>query len=597
MNPILKRVIDKQPKENTTYIEGDIAVETLEKLPETLSIIFEEYSKCIDSKIFRYLGYEYATPEEELMEDAYTGSANKLREIHKSTVYMVKFIFEFKGEKIYKYMFMPYAERGGIIEMSGTPYYIIPVITDVVISAETNKLLVRLNKDRISISSISFPIMLSTLTENNEIYDNVIDLDLLLGKPMMPSAKKLRAGQQTKYLYPMIFSIYYKYGFHKTIDMLSRFNNENFKIFVDNEEHTLYKDYVKQGYRVYSSSYIGKATRPKLVERDIAYVPHTIKIATNLEDLTFIETNIITSIIHICDVVNDGMCIAWINCINENKPYQIDKNNNECLSFINILSKYIYETDVSLAKKTQDTIELMENFEGYVDSIIKNRLTVSDISVNDFFELTIHILKEYINMTTNVMNYSMSVKNSYFEIMYYLACDVINKYHMLIKKLSQEINSKDTITVKEVKSMFNKQLTIKEMYKLVKSSARSLATIPYDTHGDCIYFKGTSMLELQSCGNGAKCGGNTTFPNEAKILNAMDALSGSILNFPKKRPSPKFRYNFYCQIDDHGVIVVPDHLLPVLEECNLTLSNHKEIPENLFNDIESMENNDDDEEF
>ena len=109
------------------------------------------------------------------------------------------------------------------------------------------------------------------------------------------------------------------------------------------------------------------------------------------------------------------------------------------------------------------------------------------------------------------------------------------------------------LTTPEVVKIFNRMLSPKKIYQIVKSKAMNLSIYLAAYTGDNMYPKITSVLQDQSRGNGVKQG-RTDLPAFAKTLDPNDLVFGSLLNISKSAPSPKFKINPYVKLTSNGRI-------------------------------------------
>jgi hypothetical protein len=188
---LFKKVVEtKKDKFNKTILEG-LATKTLPDLPEFMHRIILSGMEGIKKEIpFRYLGYRRLSPVEEFWyqfngvgKDIPAGK-NKI-DIAKSTLYKVEYVFEYDGEPVKRIILLPYAEKGGVITLSGAVYAVSPVLTEYVISSINGEVFVRLMKDKLIFKRIDRNIVVDGIKKpaqiivtrlykfNNNTYDKV----------------------------------------------------------------------------------------------------------------------------------------------------------------------------------------------------------------------------------------------------------------------------------------------------------------------------------------------------------------------------------------------------------------------------------------
>lgn len=89
---------------------------------------------------------------------------NRTYNISKSTVYVVKIGFEYKGEPLTdRYMLLPYLNEGGTMMISGSTFAVTPVLIDKAFSVGTDSIFLHVNRAKLTFEQISHIYL-----ENNE---------------------------------------------------------------------------------------------------------------------------------------------------------------------------------------------------------------------------------------------------------------------------------------------------------------------------------------------------------------------------------------------------------------------------------------------
>jgi hypothetical protein len=126
--------------------------------------------------------------------------------------------------------------------------------------------------------------------------------------------------------------------------------------------------------------------------------------------------------------------------------------------------------------------------------------------------------------------------------------DLISGINKSFYKINENFASKEP-SKKEINKIFNSEISTRKIYSIIKSSGVNISVMPIDYTGDNLYPKISSILEDQNRGRGVEREKKNAFPHYTRTIRAEDACIGSILNLPKKAPSPRFRINPFVDID------------------------------------------------
>lgn len=154
-NNLLAGVKARMPKINDEVANG-LAVVQLDGIEEEVHHSLESINADLPDN-FKYVGYKVVDPITEFNEATRPrdGSTRKV-ELARSDFYMVRFEFQITNRNtgeiktFYRYLYLPFAEAGGMLYIRGKRHTIHPVLADPVISLGETEVYIPLNKKRLT---------------------------------------------------------------------------------------------------------------------------------------------------------------------------------------------------------------------------------------------------------------------------------------------------------------------------------------------------------------------------------------------------------------------------------------------------------------
>lgn len=574
MNTTLAKVIDNHcPQFNKRVTDGNIK-DILKKCPEYLDAVFRSSIKSLSESVdLVYDGCRRLTPEEEYKAN-FVGTPPKAQyDIAVSDLYMVEFQFTYcQRDIIKKPIYLPYANEGNILKISDVVYAMMPVLSDTVISPSSTKVFVRLLKDKLTFESYSYNIVVNGNREPKSLIHTTIiktsKMKLLdnLGKVMSAASLYLLG----------------KYGFIGTI---KRYLHTDKVIVTDKNI-----DHLREEYDIYESCKIP----PKNLKERRGYEPNNVKICVHKsigQSSVFLE-NFIVGTIYTLDVLPSD-AEDYVNVLASNKP-------NAEISFWRIcLGRIAYNNTFSVDRYSADANSHFTALEGYLDSLIKEKLKENNVIVDNFFDLIYSIMDKFNKWLLDSKTYNSDLSNRYIDIYYYILYDIIVGFNKVILNINKRVDKKSNgpLDLKEINRIFNNDFGVKKIFSIVKSSQISLAVQSISDYTlDIKYPKITALLEDQSCGEGVRRASKAQFPEATKTLKAQQLFLGSINFLSKSKPSPVFKSNLYMQYnEDTGRLLLSNDMKIRLDKLESMLQGRIEdkrieiLESDTDNDIDNEE--------
>lgn len=519
MNAILSNLLTKtSPQFNKNVVEG-ASTEILKGVPEFLDSIFKSSLGSLSPGIdLQYVGFRYLTPKEEFTRmfvktNKNNDNSKSFYDLAVNDLYMVEYIFKYQNELINRPIYLPFTSPGNLIHFSNTVYSIVPVLSDTVISPSFKEVFVRLLKDKLKFRSSSRNFIIN----NERLPGQVINVEIV----------KVNKKQLTDNIgKPLTATALYMVGEYGIREVMKRYiKTDKFIITDENVDH------LRDGYNVYESTKI----RPKNL-KELGYEGHDVKFLIDKSvKITPLIENLLFGLIYTLDILPEhaGDFI---------KLYNADNVKEEILYWRIMLGRITYQNSYSINRITVDMEEHFDTLQGYLDDLVKMKLSDNGIRVNNFFDLIAVILDNYNYWLINSKEYNSDIKNRYIDILYYLFYDIIAGFNRVVMNINKR-NSKKSISYKEINKIFTDELKTRRIYTLVKSQAMNLAIMLAEYTGDIMFPKITALLEDQSRGEGVRRGSKNSFPEATRTVKGPDLFLGNMLFFNKTAPTARLRIN------------------------------------------------------
>ena len=616
MNNVLKRMMDDvMPSFNETTVNGMVRDE-LEQTPWFLDKILKDSIRSLPRDIqFEYTGFEYVTPDEEITSEY--KKPNSAYDLARSDVYPVDFKFMHKGEEITKRIFLPYGKKGNLLTMSGTQYVVAPVLSDTIITPETNQVFARLIKDKISFKSIE-----RTLIFNQESrHGGIIYAPLMkntpdqgpLGRPISPIAPYLCG----------------KYGFRGAV--LKYFNKSIQELREQSPEYKDLRDVTEEDVILSISEYPELRTTHNVYESRKDQPTKTttmngekyrgtdvkIYIHKDIPITPFIET-FVFGIMYILEVIPDESIGGQYGKDVGNLLYQYETKNldEEMLRWRHMISMISNKGNFTQHKLREDVASHFNGLEQYIDSFVREKLRQVNIYVEDFFDFLYEILSRYKEFTSSSTEYSSDIRKKYLDVQYCICYDIFIGFNKTLLSLDKQhktnlasnrinptvsnfLNPDKDVKKKGVEKSLDKEISSKVIYKLINSKEKRFNMLTVDSCGSSMIFKCSGLMEDQNRGDGVKIPktqDGPKFPGSMRISKYLDYIFGSMYNLPKKTPSPRFRVNPFLQIDPHtGRLILTNDILEKAAYVDQKLKGKTELDDD--EDIDREDNLDQDRDY
>ena len=534
MDPALKRaMMRRMPPINQTITDG-LAVYELKKVKPYINALL----KSIQNSFPEGLVYEdmvFLTPVEEYLKtiNAYGGKTQY--DIARSDMTMVMLVFSWRGERIEKVLYLPYARDGGMICIKGASFSISPVLADKGISYSSEGAFIEISKAKINIKRIRHHI----LSNGQRKTPNIAYSWLYRGKR---SQNQQQDRTLSKMVTIIVHYLFAKYGVHETF---RRFNGS--EVVVGDDEHIHSKNYDPEHWVICQSI----AQRPKYYFGR-HYTTSTLRVAIRSVDYDEISESMIAGIFYLVDHAPQRIL-----------PHYIDGSDNELRLWRVLLGLIIGSVSGGEGCVKEAVDEHMDSLDSYIDTSTKTMLEEGDIYVNTLYELLYHVLENISQMMLQPTEAIASLYDKKLSVLMRALSDVangINKCSFALKNMAL----KKELTYKDVDTILRNNLPIKAALKM-NNPGQHPEVCSVSSPNDNKFFKITSNMVLQNDSNKKNKGNRQINEDKTKFVHVSLAEIGSYIALTKSEPTGRGKINPWVLIDSNGTVLRNVELQPITE--------------------------------
>jgi len=499
----------------------------------------------------KYISIERCTAKEHVR--YLLGKSEKEFDTTKSNMWLAKLTFEIRGERKVKYTFMPYITDDIFVNISGTPYVIVDVLTDKIISPGPYSVFIRFFKNKIKIISRAVNVV-----NNNRIRTTVMPYTEALNQRKVKSAPKL----------PLLWYLIVKYGFDETLKMI---HGDDLMV-IDKSEAYKYMDQPDK-WSVYSTAYPDKvSTAPQVrsVHGDLIPGRRASKLGKFIMTYRFINgpdsinDRKGTDIYFVCKVEKDSdlimQTVGSLYSVLDLIPGVTIEDLKDKEAIHRIVSIITYKdsknTDLRiLAHKLKDKLVTLEDHvDKYMQDLLYKEFGDSlgeDFSKDGFFKIMKVVYIRYKRWNEAGSYLVSNVLDKRFEILDYVTEPWFRIINTLSFSLTQSTLNKGVMPdANTVKGELDSKLTLGIMFS-IRDTMAGCTRISYA--GDNIYTKYTSTLHVQfnstiSTGNKAR----TTPGRHDAVTLLMEShfIVGTPPAVSKSRDTPLKYLNLFAQVNE-----------------------------------------------
>lgn len=526
MDPFLNELIDNDTPKLNPLLANGLAVEHMKFAEKYIDEVWRSTAKGFPEG-FTYKGYERYFPDEELRKiTARKIAAKAVFDTARSDVYLVRYLFDNKGEQIVVPLYLPFVGEAGSIHISGSQFVISPILSDRVISVGINDIFIRILKARLTFKRMTQFFMVNGVRETVPVIWSDIHNERR-AKPGRPRA----AIPSIKANCTMMHYLMCKYGFHQTFKKFG-----HCKPIIGTKETINYANYDPEEWALCSTATLVR--KPRGVPG--FWLPSNIVIAVKKEEFTPMVKFMICDFFYIADRFPSRIT-----------PEYIDHKGNWRI----LLGHLIFgssEGDGVLQAKIDDHVSSLDE---YIDTITQKKMKEILLEVDDIYQL-IGLLIEKFNewLQANAGNIS-SMYNKELSILYYVLFDItnaINNMAFRLKAISKTDTGKKELQTKDIENTMKLMIKQGVIFHITRRHGE-ISTIT--TSGDNKAFRITSTLVAQSDSKKlGRRGDRSASTDPAKRLHVSIIDVGCFNNQPKSAPDGRQKLNHHCHVDENSVV-------------------------------------------
>ncbi|WP_144106756.1 hypothetical protein [Paraburkholderia sp. BCC1886] len=537
MDHEIERLIDVNCAQLNPLIANGLAVTHLQEA-EVLNYIDSVFRSAARGfpEGLTYAGWRRCTPMEELNEASRKKGNNKrMFDVAVSYLYMVKYFFNFKGKEIVRYMYLPFVSEAGSITISGSRFFISPVLSDRVISVGTDTVFVRLLRDVLTFERV---------TQNFNVNGHREQANVAWAMIYHKSAKMRKIKPTVRAHSTMVHYLFCKYGLMKTFEMFAQCT----PILGGKEINE--DTYPSDQWVVCSSTQV----KPKGFGRGL-YEPSTLRIAVKRVDYerTMVR-NMIAGLFYVVDHFPTRVKPEYVN---NTLPQYMDNTR----TWIILMGHVLFSGNLPEGRLADDVEDHIRSLDEYIDSLVLKKFIEIGIPATDlyqFFGIIIEKITDWLFVAADKVN---SMYDKELSILYFVLKDITTEIFKLYFKLKAA--SKKELTEKDIVDRMNKTISTGLIFRITKQH-NEVTTIA--SSGDNKALKITNVLVPQSSSSrqgNLKERANLNDPTQ--FLHVSFAEVGGYSNLPKSAPTGGSRINQRLKLDHSGLVLRDPRLAPMLD--------------------------------
>ena len=477
---------------------------------------------------FVYDGGAWCTEREEYLEVVKPryGNGKGTFELAPSYLRLRKLQFSFEGEKLpMRYLYLPYAEKGGLMRLRGPMYTVSPVLADIALSPTKNGVFIALTRDLLTFDRLPYAFVCDGKLINSYIVWSAVH------------SNAERNPKKSAVMSTLAHYLFCKYGVAETfrkyagVEVIVGDSKDGSHLnlgdqwVVCNSTRSTPNMYMRRQYRP-TSAYLA-------VPRNMA----------NDHMVTLLTCGFFYVVDHYPERFNPQY-------VNNDRFWRI------------LMGFVIYRNSTNEGKLASDIDAHMASLDKYIDALVRESLRKADIPVDDSYDaydFFAYIIKEISNIVMNADLATMYGKQLF--VLRYVMMKIRSQIFHMTYKLNG--NSKRQLTKKDIIKIMGQYITRELIFDLTRDHGEvSIIQCP----SSCMLLKHTNNIVLQAdaTGKSRRNKGNTN--DISRILSASIIEVGSILNLPKSEPTGRSRISPYVATDADGKILRDPNKFDIIQK-------------------------------
>lgn len=514
-------------------LAGGLARVHMEKVDEYVDGVMRSASRGFQEGL-AYKGFRRCDPQEKWRASLKTrskkrkvknapglkSSGNKTYDMARTDFYLNEYIFDYKGQEIKCPIWLPYVGQASEIYISGTKWYISPVLADKVISIGTDQIFVRLLRDRPTFSR-----MAGWYKRNGQATRS----DLVYSKIYHMSKDKDKQASNNA-MTTMPHYLFCKYGFAGTLEKYVGVTPVVGYNLADSLENA-------DDYEIFTSLGVPpKGIRGR--KRVTDWMMPDVQVALKKSDVTSRVLPFIASFFYVADFFPKQIVPQLVNSPD---------------GWIAPLGYMLFSENNNRGKIEEAVRKHLGSLDSYADTIVIDNMAAVGIEINDIYDFFAIISEKFSPWISNNQDKINSLYNKEMSILPFVLFDVVrgifNNYFALKASAHKELS------LKEVTDIMKKNLKPGMCYQLSKTHGE-VQSISYA--GDNMAFKATATLTPQTATSKMvkKSNDRGTANDPAFRMHSSISEVAAATAMSKGDPVGTNKLNHYLQLDATNTKIV-----------------------------------------
>lgn len=548
MNPDILSGIARKLGSDTPGFIDDLWRHSLKSLPADMK----------ENDVIRYLGYDIIPIEKRTMKEKSTiyspGRKSDIAPIKypvsRSNSIPINFKFQVKRgdvyEDAYAFMRVPYIGRNGIVKLSGTDYYVTPVLSDVLITPDKGGVFVKPDTIKFKVKTVNVTITYYGPDSDrfDRILTSIVVSDQMRGDPAKSSEQAIFGSPKL----PVHLYIIYKFGLEEVYGK---------EIHIIHEKEV--ESYHKNGYHIYSVPSINPKGHLKWVKSEYLVA---VKEQPDGNDI-----KVISSVLQVLYFFpSSGRDMVYnLNTANEAGYWEV------------AIGRMIYKGLKSESFTLREVRNLFAKFQTFISGRIASKLEgIGFEQTTDFFVFLRELLEKLDSMKASHLEYVNSFSHREIDIYYYLLFPYIVGITKIMNAISKSWKSGRGFTRDQFYGITTKEYSNETLLRKISKSPIALTLSKMEASSDNIAFKMTTTMIPQEIGKGvdrkASNKNQDIIPKNMQGLHASFSYIGNLLKLSNSVPVALGSINPFINIDTNGRFVFTDEDKFVMEKTDSMLN-------------------------
>ncbi len=528
MHPdLVKFIDDRSPKINMDLARG-LAREHMENVCQYVDDVMRSAALGFPPGL-EYVSYRTCDPVEEYHASlkprnkkrkvksppGTKNSGSKTYDTSRTDFFLMELLFRFQGVDLPpRPIYLPFVGQGGSIHISGTKWFISPVLADKVISVGMEQIFVRLLRDRLTFSRLG-----AWYKKNGQVQRT----DLVHSRIYHKSKDKDKQASNNAFT-SMPHYLFCKYGFAGTL--------EKYQGVTPVVGFHLDQELDPREWDVYSTQGIPPKGMNRRKKFNIDWRAPEVQVAIRKVDDKPSLLPYIAAFFYVADYF----------------PRQITPNlANQPEGWIAPMGYMLFSENNNRGKIEEAVRKHLSSLDDYADSMVKDSMAKIDLDITDIYDFFAIITEKFSLWVSNNQDKVNSMYDKELSVLYFVLFDVTKAIFNLFFAL--KANSRKELTRQDIEKHMKENLKPGMCYQLGKSHGE-VASISYS--GDNMAFKATATLTPQTATSKQvkKVGDRGTSNDPARRLHPSIAEVAAISCMPKSDPSGHSKINHYLLLDE-----------------------------------------------